>query len=139
MKGVLVDSCVLLDLFTDDPEWSEWSEDVLEQYSQTNTLYVNSIVYTEISVGFKTTEEVEVAVTELGVKVLKMPREALFLTGKVFLDYRKNKGLKVSPLPDFFIGAHVAISRFDLITRDLEKYRTYFPQVKLVYPGAEQN
>ncbi len=134
MNGVFVDSCVLLDLFTNDPNWAEWSESVLEKYSQTNTLYINSIVYTEVSIGFEKIEEVETAISALGVKVIEMPREALFLTGKAFLKYRRNKGTKNSPLPDFFIGAHSAVSEFNLITRDLAKYNSYFPQVKLIHP-----
>ena len=134
MNGVFVDSCVLLDLFTNDVNWADWSENVLEKYSQTNSLYINSIVYTEVSIGFNNVEEVEQAITELGIKVLEMSREALFLTGKVFLKYRKNKGTKISPLPDFFIGAHASISRFELITRDSGKYKTYFPQVRLIHP-----
>ncbi|MBL4681139.1 MAG: PIN domain-containing protein [Pseudomonadales bacterium] len=136
MNGILVDSCVLLDLFTNDLIWAEWSEDILEQYSLTNSLYINSIVYTEISIGFNRIEEVEAAVSELGIKVLEIPREALFLTGKTFLKYRKNKGEKNSPLFEFFIGAHASISRFNLITRDVSKLKTYFPQVKLIFPGA---
>ena len=138
MNGVFVDSCVLLDLFTDDPDWADWSENMLELYSQTNTLYINSIVYTEVSIGFNNIEEVEKAISDLGIKVLEIPREALFLTGKVFLKYRKNKGTKISPLADFFIGAHVAISKFDLITRDSKKYNTYFPQIKLIHPDNSE-
>ncbi len=134
MNGVFVDSCVLLDLFTDDKDWGEWSENILEKYSQTNTLYINSIVYTEISIGFKKIEELEKAISELNIKVLEIPREALFLTGKAYLKYRKNKGTKSSPLPDFFIGAHVSVEKFNLITRDISKYKTYFPQVKLIHP-----
>ncbi|BDM80924.1 type II toxin-antitoxin system VapC family toxin [Acaryochloris marina] len=134
MNGILVDSCVLLDLFTDDPNWAEWSESILEKCSLTNTLYINSIVYTEISMGFEKIEELESAIEVLHLKVLEMPREALFLTGKVFLQYRKNKGTKTSPLPDFFIGAHASVSQFDLITRDVSKYKTYFPQVALIHP-----
>lgn len=134
MNGIFVDSCVLLDLFTNDPSWAEWSENILEQYSQTNTLYINSIVYTEISMGFKKIEEVEKAIIDLDIKVLEIPREALFLTGKAYLKYRKNKGTKNSPLPDFFIGAHVLVEQFNLITRDTSKYKTYFPQVKLIHP-----
>ena len=136
MKGVFVDSCVLLDLFTDDPNWADWSENMLDKYSQTNTLYINSIVYTEVSIGFNKIEEVETAISQLGIKVLEIPREALFLTGKVFIKYRKNKGTKNSPLPDFFIGAHAIVSKFDLITRDSMKYKTYFPQLKLIHPGV---
>jgi predicted nucleic acid-binding protein len=135
MNGIFVDSCVLLDLFTNDPYWGDWSESILEQYSQTNTLYINSIVYTEVSIGFKNIEEVESALSNLGIKVLEIPREALFLTGKIYLKYRKNKGTKHSPLPDFFIGAHALVSSFELITRDLGKYSTYFPKLKLIYPG----
>jgi hypothetical protein len=80
-------------------------------------------------------EEVDQAISELGIKVLEMPREALFLTGKVFLAYRRqNKGTTSSALPDFFIGAHAAVSKFELITRDLSRFRTYYPQVKLIHP-----
>jgi hypothetical protein len=134
MNGILIDSCVLLDLFTNDPKWGNWSEDVLSQYSQTNTLFINSIVYTEISIGFNRIEEVEEAVEQVGVKVLEIPREALFLAGKTFLEYRRNKGTKSSTLPDFFIGAHATVSSFDLVTRDIAKYRTYFPNIKLICP-----
>jgi predicted nucleic acid-binding protein len=134
VNGVIVDSCVLLDVFTNDLNWADWSETILDRYSQTNTLYINSIVYTEVSIGFNKIEELEQIISQLNIKVLEIPREALFLAGKVFLKYRRNKGTKYSPLPDFFIGAHAAISEFDLITRDTGKYKTYFPQLKLIHP-----
>ena len=136
MNGVLVDSCVLLDLFTNDSNWADWSENILDRYSQTNSLYINSIVYTEVSIGFNKIEEVENAINELGIKVLEIPREALFLTGKVFLKYSKNKGSKNSPLPDFFIGAHATVSKFELITRDPAKYKAYYPQLTLIQPDS---
>ena len=134
MNGILIDSCVLLDLFTNDPNWANWSQNILERYNQTNTLYINSIIYTEVSIGFNKIEEVERPLAKLGIKVLEIPREALFLTGKVFLKYRRNKGTKTAPLPDFFIGSHATVSKFDLITRDRAKYKTYFPQIKLIHP-----
>lgn len=134
MNGVLIDSCILLDLFTDDPVWGDWSENILDRYSQTNSLFINSIIYTEISIGFAKIEEVEKAVSELGIKVLKILREALFLTGKVFLKYRENRGAISSPLPDFFIGVHAAVSILDLVTRDSARYKTYYPHVNLIHP-----
>jgi predicted nucleic acid-binding protein len=134
MNGVFIDSCTLLDLFTNDPNWAKWSESILEQYSQTNTLYINLIVYTEVSIGFQKIEEVEEVIDVLNIKVLEIPREALFLAGKVFLKYKKNKGTKTLPLPDFFIGAHVTVSKFGLITRDINRYKTYFPKVRLIHP-----
>ena len=134
MNGILVDSCILLDLFTNDPDWADWSENILGQYGQTNTLYINSIIYTEVSIGFNLIEEVEAAIDPTGIKVLEIPREALFLAGKVFLNYRKSKGTKHSTLPDFYIGAHAIVSTFDLITRDILKFKTYFPNLNLIYP-----
>jgi predicted nucleic acid-binding protein len=134
MNGVLVDACVLLDLFTSDPRWADWSESTLERYSQTNSLYINAIVYAEVSVGFDEIEVLDQALSELGIKVLEIPREALFLAGKVFLQYRKNQGAKRSPLPDFFIGSHAAVSQLVLITRDTKNYQTYFPQIEIVLP-----
>ncbi|WP_422446310.1 type II toxin-antitoxin system VapC family toxin [Endozoicomonas sp. ALB091] len=136
MNGILIDSSVLLDLLTNDKNWADWSENILEQYSQSNSLFINSMVYTEISIRFKTIEEVDETLTEMGIKVLEMPREALFLAGKVFLQYRKNKGNKTLPLPDFFIGAHALTSNFQLITRDNGKFTSYFPTLRLVTPGT---
>ena len=134
MNGILIDSCVLLDLFTNDPIWADWSENKLNQYSQTNSLYINSIVYTELSIGFKRIEELEAAINQIGIKVLEIPREALFLAGKIFFEYRKNKGTKITTLPDFFIGAHATVSTFDLVTRDKARFNTYFPKLKLITP-----
>jgi predicted nucleic acid-binding protein len=134
MSDFIVDSCVLLDLFTNDPVWADWSEAVLDRCGKKNTLYINSIIYAEISVGFNEVEEVENVVTECCLEFSDIPRKALFLAGKAFLEYRRKNGTKTSPLPDFFIGAHAAVSHFSLITRDVKKYRTYFPQVKLISP-----
>ncbi len=137
MNGIFIDSCILLDLFTNDPVWADWSEKILDKYFQTNTLYINSIIYTEVSIGFNKIEEVEKAISELGIKVIEIPREALFLAGKAFLKYKRSKGIKKSPLPDFFIGAHATVSKFNLITRDAAKYKTYFPLLKLIHPDKE--
>ncbi|MEZ5592084.1 MAG: type II toxin-antitoxin system VapC family toxin [Gammaproteobacteria bacterium] len=135
MNGILVDSCILLDLFTDDPNWANWSQRKLEEYSRINSLYINSMIYTELSMVFQKIEELEEAINMLNLRVLEIPREALFLTGKVFLKYRKNKGTKHSPLPNFFIGAHASVSNFSLITRDVSKFTTYFPKIRLIHPA----
>ena len=134
MNGILVDSCVLLDLFTNDPDWADWTENILGQFGHTNSLYINSIIYTEVSIGFNRIEEVEAALELAGIKVLEMPREALFLAGKVFLNYRKHKGTKHSTLPDFYIGSHAIVSDFHLITRDISRFNTYFPDLHLISP-----
>ena len=134
MKGLLVDSNIILDIFLNDPTWADWSESVLANYSVYSTPYINSIIYTEVSIGFEKIEELESALHKGGFQILEIPKEALFLAGKVYLKYRKDKGIKRSPLPDFYIGAQASVLSLDLITRDVSRYRTYFPTVKLICP-----
>lgn len=133
MNGCLVDSNVILDLILDDPNWAAWSEATLNRYGH-QPLYINSIIYTEVSIGFDRIEEVENAMGVAGFKNLEIPKEALFLAGKVFLQYRRNTGTKTSPLPDFFIGAQAAVMDLPLITRDIGRYQTCFPTVSLITP-----
>lgn len=137
MNGCLVDSNVILDIFLDDPQWASWSIETLSKYESTGPLYINSIVYCEVSIGFRRIEEMEDAVDRAGFQILDIPREALFLAGKAFLQYRRREGLKLSPLPDFYIGAQAAVLNLELITRDAARYKTYFPTVNLISPGKE--
>lgn len=134
MQDVLVDSSVVLDVFLDDPEWADWSEGTLSKLSETRSLCINPIIYTEISIGFERIEELEKAVGECGLKMAGIPREALFLAGKAYGRYRKGRGKKVAPLPDFFIGAHAAVEGLELVTRDVRRIKTYFPSVKIISP-----
>ena len=134
MRGILVDSNIILDVFLDDPNWADWSESKLAKYSSITKLFINSVVYSEVSIGFKRIEDLEIGLNRGGFEMLEIPKEALFLAGKAFLKYQKNRGTKRSPLPDFYIGAQAAILDLDLITRDESRYRTYFPTVNLISP-----
>ena len=134
MKRVLVDSNVILDIFLDDPIWADWAESVLEKYSRDATLLINAIIYSEISIGFERIEELESAVARAGFQLIEIPKEALFLAGKVFLKYKRRSGIKRTTLPVFFIGAHAALLDVELITRDVKRYRSYFPTVRLIAP-----
>jgi predicted nucleic acid-binding protein len=134
MKGVLVDSNVVLDVFLDDPKWADWSESKLGEYDQFGILYINSIVYSEISIGFERIEDLESAIAKAGFQMLGIPKEALFLAGKTYLKYKNRASVKRTPLPDFYIGAQAAVMNLDLITRDVSRYESYFPTVKLITP-----
>ena len=134
MARVLVDSSVILDVVTDDPVWGEWSMDTLARCAETGTLVINPIIYAEVSVGFTRIEEVEEALPSDYFERAALPWEAAFLAGKCFLRYRRRGGRKHSPLPDFYIGAHAAVSGFSLATRDPRRYRGYFPTVPLLSP-----
>ena len=130
----LVDSSVLLDILTEDPEWANWSQQALAQARDAGRLAINPIVYAEVSTGFDTIEDLDDAVSVRDFEREPLPYEAGFLAGKVFLAYRNRGGQRRSPLPDFYIGAHAAVRGYRLLTRDVARYRTYFPSVLLVTP-----
>ena len=131
MQGVLVDSSVLLDVFENDPVWADWSEAALATHSDGLTLFVNPVIYAEVSIGFQRIEELEEAFAGFGMRMLPIPKEALFLAGKAFLQYRRSKA---SPLPDFFIGAHAAIDNLLLLTQNVKQIKTCFPTIKTISP-----
>ena len=127
---IIVDSNVILDIVTDDPVWADWSLRTLEQ--QKEALAINPIIYAEVSVKILSIEQLDDILRPF--KRLNLPYEAGFLAGKAFFSYKQNEGVKTNPLPDFFIGAHAAILAVPLITRDIQRYKTYFPTLKLVSP-----
>jgi predicted nucleic acid-binding protein len=131
-----VDSCVITDLAAPESHWFEWSAATLEQLNQHHSLAINPIIYAECSIGYARIEEVEALFEHLGFAMKTLPRESLFLAGKAFLQYRKRQGNKSNVLPDFFIGAHAAVSGYSLITRDRARFSTYFPTVELIMPDA---
>jgi predicted nucleic acid-binding protein len=133
VAGVLVDSNVLLDLFTGDPTWAPWSEARLAEAFDAGQVVINPIIYAEISVAFDRVETLNRALpAELRREAL--PWDAAFLAGKCFLDYRRRGGAKRSPLPDFYIGAHAAVTGRALLTRDATRYRTLLPSLVLISP-----
>lgn len=134
MGRVLVDSNVLLDIFTEDPVWFQWSADALADSAEHSVLVVNPIVYAEVSVRFQSIEELEQVLPADQFVREPLPWEAAFLAGKSYTAYRRRGGERRSPLPDFYIGAHAAVRKITLLTRDAERYRTYFPTVDLLAP-----
>ena len=133
---ILVDSNVILDIVTEDKKWFPWSSQALAKYAETHTLVINPIIYAEVSVGFDRIEDVEEVLPSAFFRRDPIPWEAAFLAAKCFLAYRRRRGKKSSPLPDFFIGAHAAVLGIPLLTRDIARYRTYFPKLKIITPGS---
>ena len=133
-RGVLVDSNVLLDIATNDPNWSGWSEKALAEVAEHTTLIINPIIYAEVSIGYSTIEALDAALPATLYQREALPWEAAFLAGKCFLLYRRRGGLRTSPLPDFYVGAHAAIGHLALLTRDAARYRSNFPKVEILAP-----
>jgi predicted nucleic acid-binding protein len=131
---ILVDSNIILDIVTEDKQWFHWSSETLSHYAEGNTLAINPIIYAEVSIGFDRIEDVEGVLPQQYFRRLPLPWEAAFLAGKCFLAYRRKSGQKRSPLPDFYIGAHAAVTGMALMTRDPTRYHTYFPKLTLIGP-----
>jgi predicted nucleic acid-binding protein len=131
---LIVDTNVLVDVLEDDPDWSEWSIGQLRGQAQVHELVINSIIYAELSLAFATVEALDVVVDQMRLTLVDVPRPALFLAGRAFLRYRRAGGSKGNVLSDFFIGAHAAVARCPLLTRDVQRYRAYFPTVELITP-----
>jgi predicted nucleic acid-binding protein len=132
--GVLVDSNVLLDIFTEDPEWQSWSDAMLADLARSQPLLINPIIYSEVAAHFDTVEELEASLPVNWIRRSDLPWEAAYMAGRCFLLYRRRGGARRSPLPDFYIGAHAAVAGLTLLTRDARRYRTYFPKLKLIAP-----
>jgi hypothetical protein len=131
---ILVDSNVILDIATEDKDWFRWSSETLANYAETHTLVINPIIYAEVSIGFDRIEDVEMVLPVGFFRRDSITWEAAFLAGKCFVTYRRRGGKKSSTLPDFFIGAHATVAHIPLLTRDVSRYRTYFPKLRLIAP-----
>lgn len=130
----LVDTCILLDIVQPDPSWLDWSLDQLELAANRGPLLINPVIYAEFAAGYPSIESAEVALAGFGTRLEELPREALFLAGKAYRQYRERRGTRSGVLADLFIGAHAAVRDIPVLTRDTSRIRTYFPTVVLISP-----
>jgi predicted nucleic acid-binding protein len=135
----LVDTNVLLDVLSNDPRWSEWSLRQLARRAALGPVIVNEIVYAEMSARMESQSQVERALADLDASFDRVPTRALFLAGKSYSRYRASGGVRTGVLPDFFIGAHAQVLGCSLLTRDVRRYRTYFPDVELIAPDTTES
>lgn len=133
---LIVDTNVLVDVLEDDPHWAEWSIGQLRMQAKLQRLAINPIIYSELSLTFSSVEGLEATLADLDLAFLELPRPALFLAGKAFVRYRRQGGNRTNVLADFFIGAHAAVTDLPILTRDVRRYRSYFPSVRLITPEA---
>jgi len=138
VPDTLIDANVLIDLATNDARWAPWSQLAVERCADEGHLHINPIIYAEISLAYQRIEELERALPAGLFSRTALPWEAAFLAGRCFKVYRRRGGARRSPLPDFYIGAHAAVAGMRLLTRDANRYRSYFPHLKLLAPEPGQ-
>ena len=129
---ILVDSNVIIDVLTADPNWRKWSEAALADAADQEEIGINPIIYAEIASGFATMADLDDHLVAGTFRRLTLPYEAGFVAGRAFVEYRRRGGVRTSPLPDFYIGAHAAVAGITLLTRDARRYAGYFPKVRLI-------
>ena len=134
---MLVDTNVLVDVLENDPEWADWSVAQLRAQAQIHRLVINPIIYAELSLTFSTVEALDDLLAAMQIPVQDIPKPALFLAGKAFVQYRRQGGTKSNVLADFFIGAHAAVAGLPVLTRDVRRYASYFPTVRLIAPETK--
>jgi len=130
----LVDTCILLDVVQPDPVWGEWSLAQLELAAERGPLVINPVIYAEFAAGYATIEAAELALAGLEMRLEELPREALFVAGRAYRQYRERGGIRAGVLADFFVGAHAAVRAMPVLTRDVSRIRSYFPTVVLISP-----
>lgn len=131
---ILVDSNVLIDVIEDDKRWADWSQQRLDQWAGRGLLLINPVVYAEISVSFASIEALERTISTIGLEWSELPKPGLFLAAQAHHSYRRRGGAKHNVLADFFIGAHAAVLNVPLLTRDPQRFQSYFPKLVLVHP-----
>ncbi|MBR5950094.1 MAG: type II toxin-antitoxin system VapC family toxin [Actinomycetaceae bacterium] len=134
---MFVDANIFIDLLENDPVWADWSMRQLTEQAFSHKLVINSVIYAEISLNFASESALDVLLEKSNIVLLDIPKSAAFLAGKAFAQYRKNGGTKTNVLSDFFIGAHAQVMGVPILTRDVRRYRTYFPDVPLVAPVVQ--
>jgi predicted nucleic acid-binding protein len=132
--ATLVDTNILFDLINPTSNWTDWSLRHIRAAAIEGPLYINDIIFAELSTRFATVREVEKAISDLELTILSFNSLSLFLAGKAFMQYRRSGGTRTNVLPDFFIGAQSLAEDLVLLTRDPRRYRTYFPGVTLIAP-----
>ncbi|CDZ73771.1 Putative nucleic acid-binding protein [Neorhizobium galegae bv. orientalis] len=132
--ATLVDTNVLIDVFHTRSAFTEWSTEQLAVAQANGPLLINPLIYAEMAAGYVRSEELESALAPSLFRREDLPWEAAYAAGHAFLQYRRLGGDKRSPLPDFYIGAHAMVKGYRLLSRDVTRYRTYFPLISIISP-----
>jgi hypothetical protein len=131
---IFVDTNILIDIATGNPAWSDWSRHAIASAHARGPLLINAIVYAEFAIGFEAQPDCDAEIEKFDLTLADMPKSAAFRAAQAFRLYRRGGGVRTGALPDFFIGAHASVAAAPLLTRDVRRYRAYFPELTLIAP-----
>jgi len=131
---ILVDSNIWIDIMGSPSVWSDWSAGQLKLARTQGAIAINPVIYAEMAAAFDEKAALDTFLQPLKIKYMPLTEQAAYLAGQAFWIYRHRKGAKTGVLPDFFIGAHAQAENWTLLTRDATRYRSYFPDIRLICP-----
>ena len=131
---IFVDSNVVIDLLEDTSLWSEWSRGEVLKGIAAGNLIANVVVLAECASHFSDLEEGLRYFEEVGIALKEIPAAAAFRAGLAHKLYRRSGGMQRSILADFLIGAHASALGAKLLTRDRQRFSSYFPELTLITP-----
>lgn len=136
MPATIVDSNVVMDLLEPGSAWSGWARKQISEARLSGELVFNVVIAAEVAHKFLSAASYDAVFTSSLWTFEHVPREAALIAGWAHREYRARGGQRAQTLPDFLIGAHAVVSSHVLLTRDAKRYRTYFPDAKLVAPDT---
>ena len=137
---ILLDTNVLIYASLPESQLHEWAVSTIAESVATDGCAVDSVSLAEICVGDSSPSSVTDRLVRWGIEVVDTPATAAVACAAAFRAYRTRRrhqsGMEASamPLPDFFIGAHALVRGWDLATADPQRFRSYFPEVRLITP-----
>lgn len=132
--GVLVDTNVWVDCIDDASPWHDWAIERLQVCSERSPLHVNMVIYAELLIPGPDVRALDAMLDIYEALRSPLPWAAASLTAAAYAMYRRRGGSKHKPLPDFFIGAHAAVSNLSVLTRDPRPYKSYFAKLQVIAP-----
>ena len=132
--GILVDTNVWIDCIDESSSWHQWAIEQLQSCSERYPLHVNIVIYSELLIPGPDVTALDAMLDIYATLRTQLPWASASITATAYALYRRSGGTKQKPLPDFFIGAHAAISNLSVLTRDPKPYKSYFAKLQVIAP-----
>lgn len=132
--GTLVDTNIWVDCIDEASPWHDWAVEQLQACSERSPLHVNIVIYSELLIPGPDVGALDALLDVYDTLRTPLPWAAASLTAAAYVLYRQRGGAKQKPLPDFFIGAHAAVSNLSVLSRDPRLYKSYFARLVVVAP-----
>lgn len=132
--GTLVDTNVWVDCIDERSPWHDWALEQLQACSERSPLHINIVIYCELLIPGPDVRALDAMLDVYETLRTPVPWASASITAAAYASYRRRGGARHKPLPDFFIGAHAAVSNLSVLTRDAKPYKNYFARLQVIAP-----